>query len=450
MVDVAHDGHDRRPRLQRRGIVGGVEQAFLDVGLGDAPHRVAELLGEQLRGVGVDRVGDLRHLALLHQELDHVDAALRHAVGEFLDGDGLRNGDFAHELFLLLAVAMAGHALRAAAERRDRTLAHLVGAERGDEGQAAALLRRAGARRLGRRGGTRRGAAGAAAGRAAIVVVGFGRERARDRRRGRRSWPCGLFLAAEALLGDLVGLALGLFVVAAAIFLGALARLGGLALGAFDRVALGADLRLFLGDLALLGLAHLGVAERVGARGRALPRSACAARRRTASAAARRGACGGATRRCRRAPTTPPRRGVAPRSGAGAGAASAGLASPGPPMRRFTFSTTTALERPWLKLWRTTPVSARGLSVSVLVEVDAQRLLAGALRISSHSHPILNAFENIVNQPRAIPCRVRPDRWSGSVRGSGSARGTRCSLGRRAGQHVPHLTAPMPNPIAPT
>ena len=74
MVDVAHDGHDRRPRQQRRGIVGGVEQAFLDVGFGDAADRVAELLGDQLRGVGVDHVGDLRHLALLHQQLDHVDA----------------------------------------------------------------------------------------------------------------------------------------------------------------------------------------------------------------------------------------------------------------------------------------------------------------------------------------------------------------------------------------
>ena len=59
------------------GIVGGVEQAFLDVGLGDAAHRVAELLGDQLRGVGVDRIGDLRHLALLHQDLDHVDARAR-------------------------------------------------------------------------------------------------------------------------------------------------------------------------------------------------------------------------------------------------------------------------------------------------------------------------------------------------------------------------------------
>ena len=91
VVDVAHDGHDRRARLQRRGIVSGIEHAFLDVGLGDAANRMAKFLGEELGGVGIDHVGDLGHMALLHQELDHVDGALRHAVGEFLDRDRLRD-----------------------------------------------------------------------------------------------------------------------------------------------------------------------------------------------------------------------------------------------------------------------------------------------------------------------------------------------------------------------
>ena len=64
-------------RQQRRRLVGDVEQAFLDVGFGDALHRVAEFLGDELGGVGVDHVGDLGHLALLHQQLDHVDARAR-------------------------------------------------------------------------------------------------------------------------------------------------------------------------------------------------------------------------------------------------------------------------------------------------------------------------------------------------------------------------------------
>ena len=77
VVDVAHDGDDRGARLQARRIVGRIEHAFFDVGLGDAAHGMAEFLGDQLGGIGVDRVGDLRHVALLHQNADHVDARVR-------------------------------------------------------------------------------------------------------------------------------------------------------------------------------------------------------------------------------------------------------------------------------------------------------------------------------------------------------------------------------------
>ena len=90
VVDMAHHGHDRRTRLGVGGIVDDVEQAFLDVGRGDALDGVAQFLGDQLRGVGVDHVGDLVHRALLHQQADDVDRALGHAVGEFLDIDGFR------------------------------------------------------------------------------------------------------------------------------------------------------------------------------------------------------------------------------------------------------------------------------------------------------------------------------------------------------------------------
>ena len=80
VVDVAHDGHHRRPRLQILGPIRHVEQAFLDVGLRDAVDRVAELGGDQFGGVGVDHVAGLHDLALLHEELDDVDRALGHAL----------------------------------------------------------------------------------------------------------------------------------------------------------------------------------------------------------------------------------------------------------------------------------------------------------------------------------------------------------------------------------
>ena len=89
VVDVAHDGDHRGARLEILDRVGGDEQARLDVGLGDAADAVAHLLGDDLGGVGVDHVGRLDQLALLHHQLDHVHGALRHAVGELLDGDRL-------------------------------------------------------------------------------------------------------------------------------------------------------------------------------------------------------------------------------------------------------------------------------------------------------------------------------------------------------------------------
>src|ERR1700761_8589121 len=53
-------------------------------------------------------------------------------------------------------------------------------------------------------------------------------------------------------------------------------------------------------------------------------------------------------------------------TGSGALGASATGGSPG--RRRLPrFSTTTDLVRPWLKLWRTVPVSTRGFSVKVLL-----------------------------------------------------------------------------------
>ena len=169
VVDMAHDGDDGRTRLQRLVGVGRVEQAFLDVGFGDALDGVAHLLGDELGGVGVDHVGDLVHRALLHQQADDVDAALRHAVGEFLDGDRLGDDHLAHHALLGdVRGAVPGHALDAAAEGRDRACPLVVAAGRGRQRQAAARLL-ADLRGLGRR---RRRAAGRAAGTTAGTAEG--------------------------------------------------------------------------------------------------------------------------------------------------------------------------------------------------------------------------------------------------------------------------------------
>ena len=89
VIDVAHDGDDRCPGQPRLRRIGLADEAFLDIFLGDTLHGVAEFRRDQLRRIGVDHVVDLQHLSLLHQELDDIDGALRHAVGELLDRDRL-------------------------------------------------------------------------------------------------------------------------------------------------------------------------------------------------------------------------------------------------------------------------------------------------------------------------------------------------------------------------
>ena len=261
VIDMTHDGDDRRARHEIRRIVRRVEQAFFHVGFRDAADRMPHLFGHELGGIGVDHVGDLHHLPLLHQQPDHVDGALGHAVGELLDGDGLRDRHLADELFLGLVGDLALEPLHAPAECGVGTLALLVLFQRGDQCEPAAPLLRAGTGRLGGGGGAR-GAGTAARGSRRLFLL---RLDGRAARAGRQCGPLG-FILAEALLGLLLGLALGLLFVAAAILLLALARLRGVALQPLAALAVGPAPRFLLGDAALLGLADAGVGERVGPR----------------------------------------------------------------------------------------------------------------------------------------------------------------------------------------
>ena len=128
-------------------VVGAIEQALFDVGFSDALDRMAHVLGDQLRRVRVERVGQRHHAALTHQQLDDVDGALRHAVGQLLDGDRLRQDDFARDFFLRFLDAVALEPLGATAERRDRTRALVLAGGGAGDGQAAAVARLGAARR---------------------------------------------------------------------------------------------------------------------------------------------------------------------------------------------------------------------------------------------------------------------------------------------------------------
>ena len=158
-----------------------------------------------------------------------------------------------------------GAALHAAAERRLRALAHLVGAQRGDERQAAARPFGRGLGRAGRtlrRSGRAHRAAGAAADHARAFVL------LRLRASGRAP---GAFAAAAVSPSPKRFLATSsafFLVSSSCLRRSSSSRLRASAASRsvlLDGVALRADLGLFLGDLALFGLAQAGVAERVGA-----------------------------------------------------------------------------------------------------------------------------------------------------------------------------------------
>src|SRR5262249_8508677 len=147
--------------------------------------------------------------------------------------------------------------LDAAAEGGDRSLALLVGAERGHDREPSAVFLSAAARRFRRRRRSRR--TGTAARTRGLVVVGLERRsRARPCRRNA--------VLAEAFLRLLLGLELGLKVVFAALLFVGLACFGGLAFGALGGLAHTADKRFLFRNLALFGFAQPGVVERVHAR----------------------------------------------------------------------------------------------------------------------------------------------------------------------------------------
>ena len=254
VVDMAHDGHDRRTRLLVLRLVLDVEHALFDIGLGDAADRVAELGGDQFCGVGVDDVARLEDLAFLHEVLHDIDGAFRHAARQFLDRDRLGQDHLAHDLLAWLRMHCALELLLATAHRRQGARTRLLaGGGVAQRKLAAATVSLA--LRLGR-------------------ARNFGRRDALDRRASDRT----LGLAFRLFLGpDQVGYGRA----AAGFFLCPAARLGlgqkpgfllGLAAGGFIALALAAlffletALGFVDGALAILDLANLRALEGTAAR----------------------------------------------------------------------------------------------------------------------------------------------------------------------------------------
>ena len=126
VVDMAHDGDDRWPRLQAGRIILGALETNLDIRFRHTLRAVAKLLHDQLGGLAVDGLGSRRHDAELHQLLDDIGCTFRHPVGQLADGQRVGHDHVADLLDLRLLVLAHAGLFPLAANRRQRALAALV------------------------------------------------------------------------------------------------------------------------------------------------------------------------------------------------------------------------------------------------------------------------------------------------------------------------------------
>ena len=109
VVDMAHDGNDRGPRLHAGCVVLGTLETDLDIRVRNTLCAVAKLLHDQFSGLAIDGLGGCRHDPELHQLLDHIGCTFRHPVGKLANGQRIGNNHVTDLLDLwLLVLAHAG------------------------------------------------------------------------------------------------------------------------------------------------------------------------------------------------------------------------------------------------------------------------------------------------------------------------------------------------------
>ena len=141
VVDMAHDGDDRRARGEVRFFVGRPAEPLFHIALADPAHAVAVFGDKKLGGVGINDIIAQHIDPEALEGLDDILGPLGHAQGKLLHRKGLRHHDLAHDPRPLLeALQVAGPLALALAphggERTHAALVFLAGQRLGD-GQAA-------------------------------------------------------------------------------------------------------------------------------------------------------------------------------------------------------------------------------------------------------------------------------------------------------------------------
>ncbi len=107
VVDMSHDRDDRRPDLQVRGgfvFAGDDDRLLLERQLGG---RGAEVGGDLLDALELQRLVDGGELALLDEGLDDLAGLDAELLGEFLDGGPVRSEDLGVRSLLRFDLALA-------------------------------------------------------------------------------------------------------------------------------------------------------------------------------------------------------------------------------------------------------------------------------------------------------------------------------------------------------
>ena len=102
VVHMSHHGDHGGPGDEAGFVVFQAFEADFHVGFADPFDVVAEFAYHQFRRVGVENLVDGGHDIHFHQCLDNVGAAFRHAVGEFLHGEGFGDNHVANDRLAFL------------------------------------------------------------------------------------------------------------------------------------------------------------------------------------------------------------------------------------------------------------------------------------------------------------------------------------------------------------
>ena len=125
MVNVTHNGHNRRTWLQAFRQIIITTKANFDIRFRYTLNPVPKFASDQFSGFTINRLCCGCHDVQLHQLFHHISGTLGHPVCQFTNGNAVRNNHIT-KLFDLWLFFAHPRPLTLALDRRKRTLATAI------------------------------------------------------------------------------------------------------------------------------------------------------------------------------------------------------------------------------------------------------------------------------------------------------------------------------------